>query len=133
MAGPIDKVAWIRIEGGRILGARSRGKDVCYLPGGKREAGETDLDTLVREIGEELSVAIVRESGRFAGVFEARAHGHTEGLSVRMSCYEADYRGDLAPSGEVEEVVWLAYGDRHRVSPVVRLIFDSLRAEGRLA
>ncbi|MDQ3403632.1 MAG: DNA mismatch repair protein MutT, partial [Actinomycetota bacterium] len=37
----IDKVAWIRIERGRMLCARSRGKDAYYLPGGKREHGES--------------------------------------------------------------------------------------------
>jgi len=33
----IDKIAWIRLEEGRILSTRSRGKEVYYLPGGKRE------------------------------------------------------------------------------------------------
>jgi 8-oxo-dGTP pyrophosphatase MutT (NUDIX family) len=42
------KVAWIRLEEGRILSTRSRGKEVYYLPGGKREPGESDLDTLDR-------------------------------------------------------------------------------------
>jgi 8-oxo-dGTP pyrophosphatase MutT (NUDIX family) len=37
-----------------ILSTRSRDKDVYYLPGGKRELGETDVQTLVREIREEL-------------------------------------------------------------------------------
>jgi 8-oxo-dGTP diphosphatase len=58
----IDKIAWIRLEDGAILSSRSRGKDVYYLPGGKREAGESDIDTLVREIREELSVAIVPDT-----------------------------------------------------------------------
>ena len=58
----IDKIAWIRLEDGAILSSRSRGKDVYYLPGGKREPGESDVDTLVREIREELSVAIVPDS-----------------------------------------------------------------------
>ena len=35
----IDKIAWIRLEDGAILSSRSRGKDVYYLPGGKREPG----------------------------------------------------------------------------------------------
>ncbi|MFE7366563.1 NUDIX hydrolase [Streptomyces anulatus] len=48
----IDTVAWVRIEGGRILCARPRGKDVFYIPGGKREGAETDLQTLLREIEE---------------------------------------------------------------------------------
>ena len=51
----IDKIAWIRLADGKILSTRSRGKDVYYLPGGKREAGETDVQTLVREIREELA------------------------------------------------------------------------------
>ena len=132
MADQIDKVAWIRVEDGRILSTRSRGKDVFYLPGGKREHGESDLDTLVREIEEELTVAIRPESVSFLGVFEAQAHGHPGGVNVRMSCYEGDYRGDLAPSSEIEEVVWLDYADRHRVAPVDQIIFDQLRAGGRL-
>jgi 8-oxo-dGTP diphosphatase len=49
---PIDKIAWIRLGDGRILSTRSRGKDVYYLPGGKREPSESDVQTLVREIAE---------------------------------------------------------------------------------
>lgn len=36
----IDKIAWIHLENGAILSSRSRGKDVYYIPGGKREPGE---------------------------------------------------------------------------------------------
>ena len=38
----IDKIAWVHLVGGRILSTRSRGKAVYYLPGGKREPGESD-------------------------------------------------------------------------------------------
>ncbi|GAB3984548.1 hypothetical protein GCM10027615_72350 [Plantactinospora veratri] len=93
----IDKIAWIRLEEGRILSSRSHGKDVYYLPGGKREPGETDLETLVREIGEELSVAVVAGTAEPAGVFTAPAHGHPAGTVVRMTCYAAEYRGCCAP------------------------------------
>jgi 8-oxo-dGTP diphosphatase len=75
----IDKVAWIEIQDGRILSTRSHGKDVYYLPGGKREPGESDLDTLVREIGEELPVAILPATTRRLGTFEDQAHGHSGG------------------------------------------------------
>ncbi|MEE6263981.1 NUDIX hydrolase [Plantactinospora sonchi] len=132
MTRVIDKVAWIRIEDGRILSTRSRGKDVYYLPGGKREPGESDVETLLREVEEELTVAIVAETARPAGVFEASAHGHPAGVRVRMTCYTGDYRGTLAPSSEIAEVVWLGYADRDRVSPVDQLIFDELRAADRL-
>lgn len=86
----IDKVAWIQIGDGKILSTRSRGKDVYYLPGGKREAGETDLDTLVREVEEELAVTIDRGTARHVGTFRAQAHGHAEGVTVQMTCYTVD-------------------------------------------
>jgi 8-oxo-dGTP pyrophosphatase MutT (NUDIX family) len=128
----IDKVAWLRLEDGRILSTRSRGKDVWYLPGGKREPGESDVETLVREIAEELTVAIASATAVHAGTFEAQAHGHATGVLVRMTCYAADYEGTLTPSNEVEELAWLTYADRERVSPVDQLIFDHLHEAGRL-
>jgi 8-oxo-dGTP pyrophosphatase MutT (NUDIX family) len=129
----IDKIAWIRLDSGKILSTRSRGKDVYYIPGGKREPGETDLQTLVREIDEELAVTIAPDTARHFGTFEAQAHGHATGVTVRMTCYTADYRGTLTPSSEIEELIWLVYADRDRVSPVDRLIFDHLHEIGRLA
>ena len=128
----IDKIAWIHLRDGRILSTRSRGKEVYYLPGGKREPGETDRDTLVREIREELDVAITPESVAAAGTFEAQADGHAAGTLVRMTCYTAEYRGTLKASSEIEEVAWLGYADRGRVSAVDQLIFDHLREAGQL-
>lgn len=128
----IDKIAWIRVEDGKILSTRSRGKDVYYLPGGKREPGETDVQTLVREIREELDVAIAPGSVTHAGMFQAQAHGRAAGIAVRMTCYTADYQGTLAPSSEIDELIWLTYADRDRVSPVDQLIFDHLRENGEL-
>ncbi len=130
---PIDKIAWIRLEGGKVLSTRSRGRDAYYLPGGKREPGETDLQTLVREIREELDVAVVAASASYAGTFQAQAHGHAAGVTVRMTCYTADYTGTLTPSSEVAELTWLSYADRDRVSPVDQLIFDHLHSDGRLS
>jgi 8-oxo-dGTP diphosphatase len=132
MAAVIDKVAWVHTENGMVLSTRSRGKDVYYLPGGKRESGESDLDTLCREITEELSVAVVRDSAALLGVFEAQAHDHLPGVVVRMTCYTALYEGVLAPASEIAEMVWLTHADRHRTSPVDQIIFDRLRADGLL-
>jgi ADP-ribose pyrophosphatase YjhB (NUDIX family) len=126
-------VAWVRVENGRILCARSRGKDVFYIPGGKLETGETELDALLREIKEELAVDLIPETVRNFGTYRAQAHGQADGVVVVMSCYTADYQGTPAASGEIEELDWLGYADRDRVAPVDQLLFDDLLAAGQLA
>jgi 8-oxo-dGTP diphosphatase len=128
----IDKIAWIHVVDGRILAARSRGKDKFYLPGGKREPGETDAETLVREIREELDVEIAVESITPAGTFEGQAHGHPEGTLVRTTAYSAEFRGTPRAAAEIEEIAWLGYPDRPRVSLVAQQIFDHLHATGQL-
>ncbi|HEX6356304.1 NUDIX domain-containing protein [Actinophytocola sp.] len=128
----IDKIAWIHLDDGRILSTRSRGKNVYYLPGGKREPGETDVDTLVREVDEELAVTINPATAEHLGTFEAQAHGHADGVLVRMTCYTAHHEGTPVPSNEIEEIGWLTYRDRDRVSPVDQIIFDHLHRAGQL-
>ena len=129
----IDKIAWLHLHAGHLLSTRSRGKDRYYIPGGKREAGETDAQTLQREIKEELTVDLDPASLAHAGTWEAPAHGHPDGVLVRMTCYTATYAGPLQPAAEIEELVWLTYRHRPEVSAVDQLIFDWLRGQGLLA
>jgi 8-oxo-dGTP diphosphatase len=128
----IDKIAWLELTEGRILSTRSKGKDVYYLPGGKREPGESDVDTLVREVREELTVSIDPATAAHEGTFTAQAHGHPPGVAVQMTCYSAQYQGVPTASSEIAEVRWLSYADRPKVSPVDQLIFDHLHETGRL-
>ena len=128
----IDKVALLYVKDGKILSTRSKGKDRYYLPGGKREEGESDLETLVREIREELSVDVVEETARFYGTFEAQAHGREEGVLVKMTCYTAEIHGEWKADSEIAEVVWLTCRDMEMVSPVDQLIFGDLRERGML-
>ena len=129
----IDKIAWLHLHAGRLLSTRSRGKDRYYIPGGKREPGETDAQTLLREIKEELTVDLDPATLAHAGTWEAPAHGHPAGVLVRMTCYQATYTGTLQPAAEIEEVVWLTYRHRAQVSAVDQLIFDWLREQELLA
>ena len=128
----IDKLAWIRLDNSQLLAARSHHRDVYYIPGGKREAGETDQQALTREIQEELSVELLPDSIQFVGEFTAPADGKPAEVLVRMRCYAADYRGKLAPAAEIAEMAWLTYADRPYVSAVAQLIFDSLHQAGQL-
>ena len=129
----VDTVAWVRLENGRILCARPRGKDIFYIPGGKREGAETDLQTLLREIAEELTVALRPETVTYVGTYQAdQPPGHPDAVTVRMSCYTGEYAGILAASAEIDELAWFCYADRPRVPAVDQLLFDDLRAAGEL-
>lgn len=128
----IDKIALLYWKDGKILSTRSKGKDAYYFPGGKREGNETDIETLKREIREELSVEIKEESVKYYGTFEAQAHGKAEGILVRMTCYIAEWDGEIAPSAEIQEIRWLSYSDINIVSPVDKLIFEDLKSKNYL-
>lgn len=129
----IDKLAYIKIVDRKILVTRSRGvADVYYIPGGKREAGESDVQALAREVKEELNVDLRLDTVEYVETFEAQAHGKAEGVKVRMTCYTADYVGEIQAAAEIEEVVWFTYGDKERTAPVDKIIFDWLKAQDKL-
>lgn len=126
MEGNIDKIAWICLRNGRMLNVRSKGKELFYAPGGKRDAGESDLETLQREIQEELSASVKPDTAEYFATFEAQADGKPEGVLVRMTCYFAEVDGELQPASEIEEMAWLSYAERDRTSLISRMIFDRL-------
>ena len=123
----IDKLALIYIVNDKLLMTLSRGKDTYYIPGGKRENNETDLEALTREVKEELQVDLVPSSIKLYGVFEAQAHGKPDGTFVRMTCYTANFIGDCTPGMEIEKLAYYTYADRNIVGPVDQLIFDDLK------
>lgn len=122
----VDKIAFIYVKEGKILSTLSKGKDTYYIPGGKREGIETDEETLVRECKEELTIDIKKDSIQYYGTFKAQAHGKAEGILVKMTCYMADFEGELKASSEIQEIRWLDYNDLDKISPVDKLIFNDL-------
>ncbi len=126
----IDKLAFIEIKDRKLLVTISKGKDVWYIPGGKRDGSESDTDALIREVREELSVEIDPKTIISYGIFEAQAHGKPEGTVVRMTCYTAHYLGTLAPSSEIKAIDWFTSVDVDRTSPVDHLIFADLKSKG---
>jgi 8-oxo-dGTP pyrophosphatase MutT (NUDIX family) len=128
----IDKLAYIYLKDGKVLTTLSRGKDTWYIPGGKREGDESDHEALTREVKEELNVDLVPEAITHYGTFEAQAHGKPAGTVVRMTCYMADFTGELAAASEIEKIDFFSYAQKKRSSPVDLLIFDDLYARGLL-
>ena len=128
----IDKIALLYLKDGQILSTLSKGKDTYYLPGGKRELNETDEQTLIRECKEELTIDIKEDTIKYYGTFKAQAHGKAEGIIVKMTCYTAEFIGEIRPSSEIQEIRWLNYKDIDIISPVDKLIFKDLHEKGLL-
>lgn len=128
----IDKIAWIYLKHGKILSTLSRGKNTYYIPGGKRENGESDYETLIREIKEELGVDIVPDTIEYLGVYEAQSDGAAEGVKVKMTCYFSSYIGELKASSEIERFEWHTMTDVKKVSAVDKIIYSELFKRGLL-
>lgn len=123
----IDKLAWIHIKDRKTLFVRSKGKDIFYIPGGKRETGESDQQALIREIKEELDADVIPESLKYLHTFSAQAHGKPEGVMVELKCFFANYTGALAASAEIEELAWLESSDMNKTPPAGQLILAWLK------
>lgn len=125
----IDKLAFIDIKDNKVLSTLSKGKNVWYIPGGKRDGNETDHEAIIREVKEELSVDLIQDTIKHFGTYEAQAHGKQEGTIVRMTCYTAQFIGTLKASMEVAEYRYVDYSWKEKSSPVDKIIFDDLHAK----
>ena len=112
----IDKLAWVHIKDRKLLVVRSKGKDMFFTVGGKREAGESDHEALIREVKEELGVSLLPATIVYVNSFEAQAHGKPEGIKVRLTCYTGSYTGELTPMSEIEEIGWFTSNDKKRAT-----------------
>ena len=130
MAKYIDRLAYIYLKNKQVLVVLAKGENVWYTPGGKREKDESDIQALMREAKEELSINLKPETIRLHGVFEAQAFGKPEGTIVRMTCYRADYTGEIVSDSEIEAVDYFSYKQKSQVGFVGQLLFDNLYEKG---
>ncbi|MBE2894872.1 NUDIX hydrolase [Spirabiliibacterium falconis] len=126
MAGNIDKLALIVLENRKLLVTLSHHKSAYYLPGGKREMGESDEQALIREIQEELDVALIPDSLRYVHTFSAQADGKPEGTLVVMTCYQGKFEGLPKASNEIAKLSWITSADRSQCSKAAALVVDYL-------
>jgi len=113
--------ALIRDGEGRVLLVRKRGTAAFMQPGGKRDAGESDVAALSREIVEELGCRVRENSALALGVFDFQA-ANEPGFQVRAAVYAVDVDGAIQPQAEIDEMVWVdprALPDLH-LAPLTR-------------
>ncbi|GAA4517079.1 NUDIX hydrolase [Brevibacterium yomogidense] len=105
--------ALVLLRDDAMLMVRKRGTTAYMLPGGKPEAGETPVDTIIREVAEELGLRVARADLEELGTFEAPAAneaGHRVCGDVfvhRGMPAGFDFDG-IAPQAEIESVAWFA-------------------------
>ena len=129
MKKEIDKLAWLYIRDGKLLSARSKNKELFYIPGGKREEGESDQQALIREVQEEISVKLIPASIKYAGTFKAQADGKNSETVVKLTCYFADFQGDLSPDAEIEEIDFISYQNKFLCSLASIKVMDWLKSQ----
>lgn len=123
----------MRNAAGHVLNVRKRGTASLMLPGGKPEPGEDSRATAVREVAEELGLALDPERLRELGVFRAAA-ANEPGCVVEAAVFEhplvpgAEAAG---PRAEIEHIEWVDPAvTRPDMAPLnTDVIFPALLAE----
>jgi 8-oxo-dGTP pyrophosphatase MutT (NUDIX family) len=129
----IDKVGLLTIRDGKVLLCRKkRGHSLLILPGGKREAGESSLECLARELKEELG-DVTAVSPELIDVYLYAAAGN-KGKMVRIELYRAELAGEPHAESEIGELVWFGAGDDQALlaPSLTFLIFPDLVKRGIL-
>ena len=136
-----DKQKTIRTAGlvvvrdNKLLLAYSKNKKALYLPGGKVDAGETSLQSLQREIWEELTLRIEEADLNYYCHITAPAYGENVNILMEQDCYLHTLQQDISPRNEIGAVRFFnpaSYaGEPAQVVGVLE-IFRRLVADGLL-
>lgn len=106
----IFKIGLAVMDGTRVLLVKKKGGFLYILPGGKPEQGEQDIDTLHREIQEELGCSIMARSLKYVGSFEDAA-ADMKDTTVVVKLYKGRLKGEPSPQSEIETLKWVGDGD----------------------
>ena len=124
-------VAAAVVEHGRLLVvSKQAAPDLFYLPGGKPEPGEDPVETLTRELDEELGTAPI--APRLLTRFEGTAA--LERVPMQLSVYAAQLDAPPVPAAELARMRWTTGEDTGpRLSPALtQHVLPVLRARGML-
>lgn len=127
--------AVVRDDAGLLLMIRRTDNDLCAIPGGSQEVGETVTGAVVREVQEETGVTV--EVTGLIGIYSNPAHviAYDNG-EVRQEfsiCFRArPIGGELRTSSESKEVLWTEPErlDELNIHPSIRLRIEHA-LEGR--
>ena len=109
-------------ERGQILLVRKRGTSKFMQPGGKPEPGETPLDTVLREIKEELGLELAPGQLEYHGQWSGDAANEAQ-TALLAHLFSLRHSGALEPRAELEEILWIDPAEalqRKDLAPLLR-------------
>jgi 8-oxo-dGTP diphosphatase len=105
MKSDIQKIGLAVIRNNKLLILRNAQTQLFLMPGGKVEQGEAPLDTLAREINEELGCSLSTQAIKYLGKFKDWA-ANDPGRQVIIDLYIGEIEGDILINNEIEELKW---------------------------
>lgn len=117
------------VKGDKLLLAYSKNKKAWYLPGGKIDDGESSLETLQREIFEELNIVLNAEQLKYYCHITAPAYGEEPPIIMEQDCFLYQLNEKIEPKNEIGEVRFFdikMYQSEPAQVPGVLLVFDKL-------
>lgn len=125
----LPTVGLIVIKDNKLLLAYSKNKQAWYLPGGKIDYGENAVQSLKREISEELNLVINPELLAFYCHISAPAYGEKQHVIMEQDCYLYELNDDIKPGNEIGAVNFFDY-ETYKSEPIqvigVLEVFDNL-------
>ncbi|UZJ62949.1 NUDIX domain-containing protein [Sphingobacterium sp. KU25419] len=122
----------ITLKDNKLLLAYSNNKKAWYLPGGKVDQGEDSLQSLKREIKEELMIVLNTERLRFYCHITAPAYGEIPVVIMEQDCFIYDLQEEINPSNEIGDVRYFSRAEylKEQFQVVgVLMVFDQLEAD----
>lgn len=79
------------------------GRNTYIIPGGRPEGTETQMETLERELKEELGVTVTKAS--LFGTYEERSE--FEDVPLVMTVFDVEVEGSPIPQSEIIDLLWI--------------------------
>lgn len=117
----ILKIGLAVIRDGKFLIVRNQNTQKFLMPGGQPEKNEDPIDTLKREIKEEINCNLELLRDNPIGEFIDHA-ANNPGYVVKMKVFLGEVRGQIEPSDEVVEYHWFDHlkDDKNILSDIIR-------------